>query len=77
MVLSFRRDCRYEHCHQAKLLRAIQEEKFERVGGTKTIAVDVHIIAATNKSLLKEVKEGRFREDLYYRISVFPITYPL
>jgi len=61
---------------QAKLLRVIQEEKFERVGGTKTIAVDVHIIAATNKSLLKEVREGRFREDLYYRISVFPITLP-
>jgi len=61
---------------QAKLLRVIQEEKFERVGGTKTIAVDVHIIAATNKGLLKEVKEGRFREDLFYRISVFPISLP-
>ena len=61
---------------QAKLLRVIQEEKFERVGGTKTISVDVHIIAATNKGLLKEVKEGRFREDLYYRISVFPISLP-
>ncbi len=61
---------------QAKLLRVIQEEKFERVGGTKTIAVDVHIVAATNKGLLKEVKEGRFREDLYYRISVFPISLP-
>lgn len=61
---------------QAKLLRVIQEEKFERVGGTKTIAVDVHIIAATNKGLLKEVKEGRFREDLFYRVSVFPIFLP-
>jgi len=61
---------------QAKLLRVIQEEKFERVGGTKTIAVDVHIIAATNKGLLQEVKEGRFREDLFYRISVFPISLP-
>ncbi len=61
---------------QAKLLRVIQEEKFERVGGTKTVAVDVHIIAATNKGLLKEVKEGRFREDLFYRISVFPISLP-
>ncbi|MCC7201315.1 MAG: sigma 54-interacting transcriptional regulator [Nitrospirae bacterium] len=61
---------------QAKLLRVIQEEKFERVGGTRTISVDVHIIAATNKGLLKEVKEGRFREDLYYRISVFPIFLP-
>ncbi len=61
---------------QAKLLRVIQEERFERVGGSKTIAIDVHIIAATNKNLLKEVKEGSFREDLYYRISVFPITLP-
>src|SRR3990170_303355 len=61
---------------QAKLLRVIQEEKFERVGGTKTIAVDVHIIAATNKNLLRAVKEGHFREDLYYRISVFPVTLP-
>ena len=61
---------------QAKLLRVIQEEKFERVGGTKTISVDVHIIAATNKNLTKAVKEGSFREDLFYRISVFPITLP-
>lgn len=61
---------------QAKLLRVIQEEEFERVGGSKTIAVDVHIIAATNKNLLKLVREGRFREDLYYRISVFPIILP-
>lgn len=61
---------------QAKFLRVIQEERFERVGGTKTIAVDVHIIAATNKNLTKAVKEGSFREDLYYRISVFPITLP-
>lgn len=61
---------------QAKLLRVIQEERFERVGGAKTIAVDVHIIAATNKNLQKLVREGGFREDLYYRISVFPITLP-
>lgn len=61
---------------QAKLLRVIQEERFERVGGSKTVAVDVHIIAATNKNLLKAVKEGHFREDLYYRISVFPVTLP-
>lgn len=61
---------------QAKLLRVIQEENFERVGGSKTISVDVHIIAATNKNLLQEVREGHFREDLYYRISVFPITLP-
>ena len=61
---------------QAKLLRVIQEERFERVGGSKTIAVDVHIIAAANKNLLRTVKEGHFREDLYYRISVFPVTLP-
>jgi len=61
---------------QAKLLRVIQEERFERVGGSKTIAVDVHFIAATNKNLLRTVKEGHFREDLYYRISVFPVTLP-
>lgn len=61
---------------QAKLLRVIQEEKFERVGGSKTISIDVRIIAATNKNLLKEVKDGNFREDLYYRISVFPVTLP-
>lgn len=61
---------------QAKLLRVIQEEKFERVGGSKTIAVDIHIIAATNKNLLRAVKEGHFREDLYYRISVFPVILP-
>ncbi|MBI5192396.1 MAG: sigma 54-interacting transcriptional regulator [Nitrospirae bacterium] len=61
---------------QAKLLRVIQEEKFERVGGSKTIILDVRIIAATNKNLLKEVRDGTFREDLYYRLSVFPITLP-
>lgn len=61
---------------QAKLLRVLQEQEFERVGGTQTISVDVRIIAATNKNLTEEVKEGRFREDLYYRLNVVPIQLP-
>jgi len=61
---------------QAKLLRVIQERSFERVGGTETVNVDVRLIAATNKNLLEEVKKGRFREDLYYRLNVIPIMIP-
>lgn len=61
---------------QAKILRVLQEKSFERLGGTIPITVDVRIIAASNKDLLSLVKENRFREDLYYRLSVFPITIP-
>jgi two-component system response regulator HydG len=61
---------------QTKILRVIQEMEFESVGGTKTIQVDVRIITATNKDLDEEVRKGRFREDLYYRLNVVPITIP-
>ena len=61
---------------QAKLLRAIQEGEIERVGGTKPIRTDFRLIVATNVDLEKAVKEGRFREDLYYRINVIPIRMP-
>ena len=61
---------------QAKLLRVIETGKFTRLGGTQTIEVDVRIISATNKDLMKEIKEGRFREDLFYRISVLNIDIP-
>lgn len=61
---------------QVKLLRVIQEHEFERVGGLRTIKVDVRIITATNKNLLQDVRSGNFREDLYYRLNVFPIVVP-
>ncbi len=59
---------------QAKLLRVLQEKEFERVGGCATIRVDARIVATTNKDLAREIREERFRSDLYYRLSVFPIT---
>lgn len=61
---------------QAKVLRILQEYKFERVGGNRTIQVDVRVIAATNKNLESEIRAGRFREDLYYRLNVLPLTVP-
>ena len=61
---------------QIKLLRVLQSQKFERVGGEQTLSVDLRILAATNKDLLEEVKGGRFREDLFYRLNVIPIFMP-
>ncbi len=64
------------HNVQVKLLRVIENKEFERVGGTRTIEVDVRIIVATNKDLKKSIKEKKFREDLYFRISVVPVIIP-
>ncbi len=61
---------------QAKLLRVLQEQEFERLGGTRTIRVDIRLVAATNRNLIGMVAEKQFRSDLYYRLNVFPITNP-
>jgi transcriptional regulator with GAF, ATPase, and Fis domain len=61
---------------QAKILRVLQEHEFERLGGTRTLRVDVRIIAATNRNLMQMVQEGRFREDLFYRLNVVAVETP-
>ncbi|MCK4790540.1 MAG: sigma-54-dependent Fis family transcriptional regulator, partial [Desulfobacteraceae bacterium] len=61
---------------QAKILKILQEQKFIRVGGSRTLAVDVRVLAASNKDLEREIEEGTFREDLYYRLNVIPISVP-
>ena len=61
---------------QAKLLRVIQHNEFERLGSSRTIKVNVRIVATTNRNLEEEVRKGRFRQDLFYRLNVFPITVP-
>ncbi len=61
---------------QGKLLRVLQEQQFERVGDSKTCSVDVRVIAATNQNLKLQVERGKFREDLFYRLNVFPIESP-
>ncbi len=59
---------------QAKLLRVLEQEEFEWVGGTKTLKVDVRVITTTNRNILMEIEQNKFRQDLYFRLNVIPIT---
>ena len=61
---------------QAKILRVLQEQKLQRVGGSRTLSVDVRVIASSNKNLKKEIEKGNFREELYFRLNVIPIEVP-
>ena len=61
---------------QAKILRVLQEQKIQRLGGSRTISINVRVIAASNKNLEQEIEQGHFREDLYYRLNVIPIEVP-
>ena len=61
---------------QPKILRVLEENQIDRLGGTKRLPIDVRVVAATNKDLREEVRKGRFRQDLYFRLAVFPITIP-
>ena len=65
-----------QHCWHGGLLRVLQEKRYERVGEDRTRSADVRIIGATNRNLKQEAAAGRFREDLYYRLNVFPIQVP-
>jgi two-component system nitrogen regulation response regulator NtrX len=61
---------------QSKILRVLQEQQFQRVGGSRTLSIDVRVIASSNKDLEKEIEKGAFREDIYYRLNVIPIEVP-
>ncbi|MCZ3222493.1 sigma 54-interacting transcriptional regulator, partial [Acinetobacter baumannii] len=61
---------------QARILRVLTDQSFSRIGGTRTVKVDVRVVSATSRDLTQEIAEGRFREDLYYRLNVVPVMLP-